>query len=76
MGDILIAFTRVVIGMALIAILVSALIGVPTLVAAAFECVYCVIFKVPFSWTVPLIIGVGAFIFVCLVIADAKGGTA
>jgi hypothetical protein len=74
MTDILIAFTRIIIGMVLIAILVGVMIGVPTLIAAAVECVYCVIFSAPFSWTVPLIIGVGSFIFMCLVIADAKGG--
>ena len=74
MTDILIAFTRIVIGMVLIAVLVGAIVGVPTLVAAAVECVYCVICKAAFSWTVPLIIGVGSFIFVCIVIADTKGG--
>ena len=76
MTDILIAFTRIVIGMILIAILVGAIVGVPTLIVAALECVYCVICKAEFSWTVPLIIGVGSFIFVCLVIADSKGGEA
>ena len=74
MTDILTAFTRVIIGLILITILVGVLIGVPIILAAAAECVICFLCKMTFDWTVPIIIGVGTFIFVCLAIADAKGG--
>ena len=74
MEGILTVFVRVIIGLVLITILVGTLIGIPILLAAAAECVICFLCKTAFDWTVPIIIGVGTFIFICLAIADTKGG--
>ena len=72
MEDILIAFVRIIMVMVLMTILTGVILGVPILLAAGVEWIFCVICHAAFDWTGPIIVGVGAFIIVCLIIADTK----
>ena len=71
MYRLLLAAARLALALTSMLILMTVLFGVPILFVGAVFAVCSVVAGTAFTWSYPILIGIGIVIFFCIVVADA-----
>ena len=72
MCDLIIAIAKLAQALTSVLVLMTVIFGVPILFFAGIEAAICFFSGSPFTWSMPLLVGIGMVIFICLVVSDAK----